>query len=160
MELLYTRSQAELLRQKIVEEYVIPIVEKVFTKYQRINSCTFAVAQYWDDQAHDEVHDILLFSVLNSFDWEASSQAAWYGKRDEVNLPGFKRDIGYLIGDIYQQVEKERGVVNDYYYREMIPAFAAFCKEGSHQCMSTSEAYTPYAILTRTDNSIAVEIVG
>ncbi|VEP16960.1 conserved hypothetical protein [Hyella patelloides LEGE 07179] len=42
----------------------------------------------------------------------------------------------------------------------MIPAFAAFCKEGSHQCMSTSEAYTPYAILTRTDNSIAVEIVG
>ncbi|MBO1351328.1 MAG: hypothetical protein EBE86_029990 [Hormoscilla sp. GUM202] len=41
-----------------------------------------------------------------------------------------------------------------------IPAFAAFCKEGSHQCMDLSEAYSPYAIFRRKGQEIEVEVVG
>jgi hypothetical protein len=43
---------------------------------------------------------------------------------------------------------------------DAIPAFAAFCREGSHQGMSVAEAYTPYAVLRRCGDDVSIEIVG
>lgn len=159
MELLYTKSHTELIRQRTIDGYVIPIVKKVLEKYPRINSATFAVAQYWDDQASDEVHDFFLDSVLDNPDWEAFARAGY--TEDKINLPGFKnRDRWSLDSFRYEQ----RKNPNIYDWNGLgideIAAFAAFCKEGSHQSMDYSEAYTPYAILRRRDNGIVVEIVG
>lgn len=110
--------------------------------------------------------------MLDTPDWEAyakSEQAAGnykYGKdyaksiKDPINLPGFV-DCHYEIGGYYSNLNREK---DRYYFdgfkTELIPAFAAFCKEGSHQSMDYAEAYTPYALFTRTDTGINIEIVG
>ncbi|VEP16961.1 conserved hypothetical protein [Hyella patelloides LEGE 07179] len=176
MTLLYTKSQTDLIRQKAIDKYVLPIVKKVFAKYPQINSASFAVAQYWDDNAYDEVHNFILYSVLDIPDWEAYSKSEnekelgdyknWddyfdNAIKDPINLPGITEYQDEIDREAWEELEKEP---NFYYWNGLgddeIAAFAAFCKEGSNQCMDYSEAYTPYAILTRTDNSIAVEIVG
>ena len=159
MELLYTKSHTELIRQRTINEYVVPTVKKVFAKYPPINSATFAVAQYWNDQASDEVHDFFLYSVLDTPDWDAFAQAEY--TEDKINLPGFKDRYQLSPSNVWDELRKDP---NFYDWNGLgideIAAFAAFCKEGSHQCMDYSEAYTPYTILRRTDNGIVVEIVG
>ena len=159
LELLYTRNQTVLIRQKIIDRYVIPTVEKVFTKYPKINSCTFAVAQYWDDQARDEVHAFFLYSVLDTPDWEAFAEAEY--EEDNINLPGFRYQYILSPGNIWDETKYRFDV--DYWNGlrgDEIAAFAAFCKEGSHQCMAYAEAYTPYAVLRRREEEIEIEIVG
>lgn len=94
MEHLYTKKQAAQLRQKLMDEYVVPIVKICFRRHSQLRSAALLVAQYWNDNG------------------------------------------------------------------EVIPAFAAFCREGAHQEMSIAEAYAPYAILRRCGDDIAIEIVG
>ena len=130
------------------------------------------MAQYWNDGALDEVHDLFVYSVLDTPSWEAfakSEQAEdnydngedYHNSiKDPINLPGFI-DYQYEIDGDYSNINIDE---NRYYFygfiSEEIAAFAAFCKEGSHQCMDYSEAYTPYALFTRTDAEIKIEIVG
>jgi hypothetical protein len=159
MEHLYTKQQAVQLRQKLMDEYVIPLVRICFRKYPQLRSATLLVAQYWDDEARDAVHSCFTFSVLDTPDLEAAAKANENWTEDSVNLPGFGR-YPYLVGNARQDLEKE-GYSN--YWDDnwdAIPAFAAFCREGAHQCMSTAEAYTPYAILRRCGDDITIEIVG
>ena len=169
---LYTAAETAVIREKILNSYALPIVKKVFDKYPQIKSAYFAVAQYWNDGALDEVHDFILYSILELPDWEAfakSEQAEdnyehWedYANsiKDPINLPGFI-DCQDEIDGNYTYVKLEG---NTYYFdgfnSEIIAAFAAFCKEDSHQCMDYAEAYTPYALFTRTDTGIKIEIVG
>lgn len=167
MELLYTKPQTKLLRQKIMDEYVVPIVKKVFEKYPQIRSATFTVAQYWDDNANDEVHDFFLFSVLETPDWEAFTKAEQEDRIDSINLPGFGTagDFGYfylldLQWNARNELEKDKDFYRWYGMSEEIPAFAAYAPEGAHQSMDYSEAYNPYAILYRKDNDVEVKIVG
>ena len=160
LELLYTRNQTEIIRQKIIDRYVIPTVKRAFDRYSRINSCTFAVAQYWNDNAHDEVHDFFLYSILDTPDWKAFAEAAEYDE-DKINLPGFKHRYILSPGNIW---DKTAYYSSDDFWNGLsadeIAAFAAFCKEDSHQCMAYAEAYTPYAILRRRNEEITVEIIG
>ena len=161
MTLLYTRAHTELIRQQIIDRYVIPIVKRAFEKYPQINSATFAVAQYWD-YGVSKIHDFFLYSVLDIPNWEAFAQSEKECIEDLVNLPDFEEERErFFCWFIEKELSKEeKELCNWDNTRELIPAFAAFCKEGSHQNMNYSEVYTPYAILTRTDNGIAVEIVG
>ena len=159
LELLYTRNQTKIIRQKIIELYVIPTVARVFNEYSRIHSCTFAVTQYWSDNAHDEVHDFFLYSVLDTPDWSAFAQAEYY--EDKVNLPGFKHRYILSPGNIWNQTKYQHS--DDFWNglrQDEIAAFAAYCKEGSHQCMADAEACSPYAILRRRSKTIEVEIIG
>ena len=159
LELLYTKTQTIIIRQKIINRYVIPTVKRAFTAYSRINSCIFAVAQYWDDNAHDEVHDFFLYSILDTPDWSAFAEAEY--DEDKVNLPGFKRRYILSPGNIWKNTEYR--YCSDFWNglrEDEIAAFAAFCKEGSHQCMANAEAYVAYAILRRRGQEIEVEIVG
>ena len=162
MKLLYTKSHTELIRQNVIDNYVLPIVKRAFAKYPQINSATFAVAQYWD-YGVSKIHDFFLYSVLDIPDWEAFAQSEKEGIEDSINLPGFEEERErFLFWSIIEKElsKEEQKHCNWDNTRELIPAFAAFCKEGSHQDMDYSEAYTPYAILRRTDNRIVVEIVG
>ena len=169
---LHTAAETAAIREKVINHYALLIVKRVFAKYPQIKSAYFAVAQYWDDGASDEVHNFFVYSVLNLPNWEAfakSEQAEdnyenWedYDNsiKDPINLPGFV-DFQYEIDGDYSNINIEK---SKYYFAgfkiELIAAFAAFCKEGSHQCMDYSEAYTPYTLFTRTDTGIKTEIVG
>ena len=43
---------------------------------------------------------------------------------------------------------------------DLIWAFAAYCKPGGDQRMSTAEAYAPYAVIRRAEDGVVSEIVG
>jgi hypothetical protein len=105
-EYLYTKEQVAQLRQKLMDEYVIPLVKICFRKYPQLRSATFLVAQYWNDEADDAVHDYFLFSVLDTLDLEAASKAEEDYKEDTINLPGFGEDP-YLAGEARDELEQE-----------------------------------------------------
>jgi hypothetical protein len=159
MEYLYTKQQAAQLRQKLMDEYVIPLVRIGFRKYPQLRSATLLVAQYWNDEADDAVHDYFIFSVLDTPDLEAAAKAEEDYLEDTINMPRFGEDP-YLAGDARDELEKEGYRCYWHDNGDAIPAFAAFCCEGAHQELSVAEAYTPYAILRRSNDDITVEIVG
>lgn len=55
MEHLYTKIQTEQLREKLIKNVIMPLVEANFNKNPQLNSATMLVAQYWDDEASDAV---------------------------------------------------------------------------------------------------------
>lgn len=153
MEHLYTKKQAAQLRQKSIDGFIVPIVKANFNKYPQLKSAAILVAQYWNDEASDAVHQHIIYSVLDTPDFEAAARGE-YGK-DTVNLPSLGR-----LEDRAYSVERNGEEVYWLENLDAIPAFAAFCKEGSHQCMDTFEAYTPYAVLRRQEDDIDIEVVG
>lgn len=160
MEHLYTKKQAAQLRQKIIEQAILPVVKKCFEKYPQIRSATLLVAQYWDDEATDAVHEHFVFSVLDTPDLEAAYKTEENYTEDNINLPGLGKYC-YLVGDAREELDEEG--CHDYYWPnnwDAIPAFAAFCREGASQLMSTAEAYTPYAVFRRCGDDIEIEVVG
>lgn len=149
------------LRTQLLEEWVKPAVRACFERYPELRSATLLVAQYWDDEAIDAVHNFFAFSVLNTPDLQAAFWAEENeAETDPINLPGLPPPWELL--EIVWQRDWQR---SDQVCWEdngiAIPAFSAFCREGAHQMMTLSDAYTPYAILRRgQDEEIEIEIVG
>ncbi|MBO1351327.1 MAG: hypothetical protein EBE86_029985 [Hormoscilla sp. GUM202] len=54
---LYSEEEAAQLRARIIDSYVKLGVKACFEKYPQLNSATFLIAQYWNDEARDEVPD-------------------------------------------------------------------------------------------------------
>ena len=169
IEYLYSKEEAAELREAIIQNFVKPIVRKAFEKYTQLNSAMLLVAQYWDDEANDDVHHLLFFSVLETLDIEVALETAENDCIDPVNLPEIltHSNIQYLSTNEIEsdRYENEKDYLawkeNHWYnYDNVVPAFAAFCKEYCHQNMRISEAYTPYAMLRRKGEEIEVEIVG
>lgn len=160
LEHLYTKKQAAQLRQKLIDSYIVPIVKANFKKYFQLKSAAILVAQYWNDEASDAVHYQLIYSVLDTPDFEAVAKAQTDWNEDTVNLPGISDRGGDLIDKVYSPAFD---TTEPYLWSDngnAIPAFAAFCKEGCDQNMEISEAYTLYAVLRRLGDGIEVEIVG
>ena len=166
---LYSKEEAAELREAIVQDFVKPIVRKAFEKYPQLNSAMLLVAQYWDDNAYDEVHHQIFFSVLEMLDIDAASKTeSTY--LDPVNLPGLPGQssiYSLCIDEVEGELEQDQKYLfswleNSWWNEKMtpVPAFAAFCKEGSHQEMEIDEAYAPYAILHRQRGEIKVEVIG
>ncbi|MEM9274965.1 MAG: hypothetical protein AAGA80_18670 [Cyanobacteria bacterium P01_F01_bin.143] len=180
---LYTATETTAIREKIINYYALPIVKKVFAKYPRIRSAYFAVAQYWDDNASDQVHYFILYSVLDIPNWEAYvrsenkedpkgckewSDLDWDNYfdieiKDCINLPDISEwEYMELITD--EEWEKLENSSDFYDFNglthEMVTAFAPFCKEGCHQDMDYGESYTNYALFTRMNTGIKIKIVG
>lgn len=166
MEHLYTKTQAEQLREKLIKNAIMPLVEANFNKNPQLNSATMLVAQYWDDEASDAVHQRLIYSVLDTPNIEAASIAQKDCTEDVINLLNLSSEYGELEDEVcfidVTEIEDE-DEADSYWWPDnfhAIPAFAAFCKEDCHQGMDTFEAYTPYAIFRRRDDDIEIEVVG
>ena len=154
-------AQPAQLRQQLMEEWVKPAVQACFDRYPELGSAILMVAQYWDDEALDAVHNFFVFSVLKTPDLQA---AFWAEENDPdvdpVNLPGLPAPwelLEIVWQRDWQQSEQlcwdDNGIA--------IPAFAAYCREDAHQAMSISEAYAPYAVIRRgKQNQLEVEIIG
>lgn len=100
-------------------------------------SVTLAVAQYWNDEARDAVHLLLLPSPLRDPGWPLVGPAPvrWPGEDSPLSLP-------YLDNSDY------------------ITAFGAYCLPGCDQEMSLNEAYRPYAIARMGPEGVEIERVG
>ncbi len=115
--------------------------QKTFDQYPDAKSALLSVAQYWNDEADDAVHDDVVYSRRHTplFPHECESREGsgpefcWYCRR----LPD-----NYLPWD-------DNGTA--------ISAFEMFCREDCSQDMDVGEAYLPYAVLRR---DMSVEIVG
>lgn len=158
---LYSRKEAAKLREEIIQDCIIPVVKSTFDRYPQLRSVILLVAQYWDDQANDAVHNRLFFSVLETPDietvWKLNAETIWKKQRqsDPLNIPGLQIELYEDENDEYFW-----GKIDWDDNGKAIPAFAAFCKEACNQLMSISEAYSPYAILQRKGEEIEVEVIG
>jgi hypothetical protein len=145
------------LRSRIINYELIPKVRTVFDKYERIQSAMLLVAQYWDDDAYDAVHYRLIFSVLPTPAIGVQLVEDENDDFDPVNLPGLpgRYEIDRIAQTVYEYAEYSWNNNNN-----VVPAFAAYCKEGCHQEMADLEAYSPYAVFRRKEGSIEIEVVG
>ena len=155
----YTPEEAEQKRTEAIEKCAVPYVEAIFKEEPTFNSAYMLVAQYWNDEADDAVHDRFLFSKLEKPDLEAAFKSIEFERdddSDQVNLDGRSHeDIEceyYKLADSASWWDE-----ND----SAIPLFAAFCKEDCHQEMECGEAYTPIVLFQRNeDNSVKWTFIG
>lgn len=56
-------EEAKTLREQIIAEAILPAARAVFAQRPQIQSALLAVAQCWDDEAEDAVHELLVFST-------------------------------------------------------------------------------------------------
>ncbi len=135
-------------RHRSVHEHFVPVVARVFAEHPLLKIAVFMVGQYWDDEAHDAVHYRLFFSQFEPPQMDAYNDLE--ADHNPNHPPGFDPDP-------YDPFYKEIPWDNNY---DAIPLFAAFCKEGAHQEMDETEAFTPYAFFRRGPLGVEVEIVG
>lgn len=115
------------------------------------NSVTLAVAQYWDDEASDAVHLRCVPSSEAAPSWPLPELAGgswrppwWTAARTaEAAVHGGCQALDPYLDNL-----------------DLVVAFAAFCEPSCHQEMEITEAYRPYALATRGDDGVDVEIVG
>ncbi|MBX3183674.1 MAG: hypothetical protein KIT72_06090 [Polyangiaceae bacterium] len=149
---LHSPAQTAAIREYVVSE-ARAIAARIFGEEPALQSATLFVAQYWADDADDEVHFIVVPSQLvdpvmptNS---EQDGAAAW----DLANL--LREDLRerYSIDHWFD------GVV-EYGWGPYISAFAAFCPEGASQDDEPPDRHAPYAIFRRGPDGLHTEIVG
>jgi hypothetical protein len=152
---IYTKEEAAELREKIVNSEILPQIQLVFSRYPQLRSAMLLVSQYWNDEASDEVHYQMTFSVLPTPAWEIGLENSY--EYDATNLPGLPE-----TDKVYDRFSEDFYKFEISWYSNLasIPAFAAYCKEGCHQEMDYVEAYTPYAVFRRKEAEIEIEVVG
>jgi uncharacterized protein (TIGR02996 family) len=142
-----SRGQADAARRRFVRTQLLPLVRSYFDKYDRLQSATLCVAQFWNDEAEDAVHGALVVSELPeptlagvrySYD-EADARA-------DPNVPntrivGQYEETGSVVG-IWAAGWDDNGAA--------IPLWAAFSPEGgSQEHELLDEAYAPAVLFFR-----------
>jgi hypothetical protein len=149
---LFTPMEAKQLREKLIRKWILPALEVRFTKFPQLKSAGLLVAQYWCDEASDAVHSLMHYSVLETPDFKAAISLE-YDQNDMVNLPNLPSNAGINWCGVEEMIQwDENGIA--------IPAFAAYCKEGMDQEMTTKEAFSLFAIFRKTDDGIDIEYCG
>ncbi len=151
------KDKAEELRNQLINDCIIPQIKGVFQKYKEIKSAILMVAQYWNDEAHDAVHQTIIYSELEEPDLLAAEKFEEEDKPDVINLPSIKNE--YNSYDYYLRADGNYKYWDD--NNMAIPAFACYCNEYCHQEMNTFEAYSPYALFKKSENNeISMKIIG
>jgi hypothetical protein len=114
-------------------------------KSVEVNAVVLRVAQYWNDNADDEVH----LRVIACADEPLGLHACRWGSTDEDG-PG---DGSYC--DMCWRTSMSAEALNQP-YTALIPAFEAFCREHAHQDAEHDDSYRPYAIARAS----GVDVVG
>lgn len=134
---LYGRTSAEL-REMCLRWYLEPMARRLFAAHEDVQSVVLAVAQYWADNASDEVHVWLWPSRQRDPAWGAPVPRAH--ERRDWQIEAVREAHRALFGS-------SRGPVTG--TARAITAFASFCKEGCTQEGDAAESFSPYAIARR-----------
>jgi hypothetical protein len=185
--MLYGAAPREL-RWMTLRWFVAPFARAVFHRVPAVQSIVFAVAQYWNDEASDATHHVLVPTDQRDPTWPECLSYA-HNKLVPVELPYNFAELS----EEQQQWAREEALAqaNDgaNYSRYAIEngehgaaftfvaslfgagsflddnwtfplAFASFCKPSASQDMDVRDAYTPYAIVRREPRDVSLEIVG
>ncbi|MEO1028346.1 MAG: hypothetical protein AAFX02_04740 [Pseudomonadota bacterium] len=172
-------EECEIRRQKALDEVIIPNVSFYFDRFEAFQSAVLFVSQYWCDEAHDAVHNNLLFSLYDAPDFTAHR-----ARIDQFEVSEEAKEASELVWEAHEYLfEPDEAVpllmkhlegrdcfevfYDDYavhlkrIYKkswkapfwdennEMIPAFAAFCPELGSQEDHPLHSAAPYAIFRR-----------
>jgi hypothetical protein len=158
-----TGTTSAELRRNMVEQSWRPAAARIFAALPEVQSVVFAVAQYWNDEAADQVHWRELPSLERDPRWpEMLTRPLYESEGDDFLAAEFVRRLpptpeGHPATDISDLTRPLPWLDED----KVITAFASCCTEGCHQEMSVAEAYRPYAIARRDGNQgVAIEVVG
>ena len=135
-----TPDESDAFRRRFVREQLLPIVSRYFAEHGLLRSAMLCVAQFWDDEASDAVHGLLVVSELPEPVLEG---LGWGDEGTDPNLPNkslkpkFRGRSGSII-DFYD-IGVRWGDNSD-----AIPLWAAFSPEGGSQHHGRlSENYAP-----------------
>jgi hypothetical protein len=142
MDYLLTACQTEHLRQQIIDESILPEIQVMFDHYDQLPSAVMLVAQYWNDNARDEVPDLVWYSVLATPDLTAVFKSDDNYESEPINLAGLE-SWGRQPQLRYPVQEKLVALSLPYQGGAAIPAFDAFCKEGAHQWYGKARSLYP-----------------
>jgi len=178
----------EEMRATCLRYYVEPLARMLFRPILAAQSLIFAVAQYWNDEADDAVHQLVVLcdhrdpkwpdclSYANNklvpielpynFDQLPPEDQQWV--RDEAiarasDVENYSRysadeDPYGAAVRVAQQTLGVRGFFDD---NDTLPrAFAPFSKKGVSHGMSVSQSYLPYAVVRREERGISTQIVA
>jgi uncharacterized protein (TIGR02996 family) len=128
---------------------------KLFADKPEYHSALFAVAQYWNDSANDEVHSRVLVSTRAVPVWphvcSYDDEEVWDDALEELVPAG-----NAIAGDACNYCHEDR-----WWLDMRVHAWEPYCHEHANQSQSMAEAYLPYAIARRRDAGEAeLEIVG
>jgi uncharacterized protein (TIGR02996 family) len=123
-----------------------------FRRRPETRSLLFAVAQYWNDQADDEVHDLVIASPRDVPAWPHICEGEEGDEGQGSATPGDRCNqlCDYEMGGV--------GTASD--------VFARFCHEYGSQDRPDHENHTPYAIARRRgggaggDVDVEIEVIG
>ncbi|MFK8001279.1 MAG: hypothetical protein AB8H86_16915 [Polyangiales bacterium] len=129
---------ADELRHMLLED-CHKTVRVVFKKHKPLRSVGLLVAQYWDDEAEDAVHERFICSELETPDVDAALGRGdvHSRERDYVNLPSFKE----------KRIPPH--VTAPWDPAAAVPAFAAYCTEGGDQSSPARDNYSLAAVFSR-----------
>lgn len=122
----------------------------------RWNSVLLCVAQYWDDEADDAVHPMLVASRFERPSWPHICPE-W----DEGEYPESTREGGADQDQACEYCGRDVPYVtgwNDNGWA--IAAFEPWCREGATQNDEPADAYLPYAVARQVAGEVRVEVVG
>jgi hypothetical protein len=152
----YFASEARQLRHEFFHRRLSAHVGEIFVHYANLRSAAFVVAQFYSDNAWDEVHMRLVFSEFETPDLHAGLSLLVDDKEDHINLPthgalNYEYSYRFVRDHLTTNIELADEVA--------IPLFAAFCKEGCHQDLPPAESYSLCAtIRRRVDGTLDVEV--
>lgn len=144
------------LRESFMERLVTPFVQCIFdTSETKI--VTFAVAQYWNDNADDEVHFAYWPGPWPQQSIYAVSDDPWVKQYRTIRQA--HRKLAERMG---RKPKENYYVFVDGDNRDMVKAFASCCTEGGSQDDDFPEPYTPYAVfraveMEDADAAVAVD---
>jgi hypothetical protein len=185
--MLYGQTPREL-RWMTLRWFVAPFARAVFHRVPAAQSIVFAVAQYWNDEASDAAHHVLVptdqrdpswpeclsyehnklvpvelpynFAALNEEEQQWAREEAIAQANDGANYSRYAIENGEH-GTAFTFVDALFGAGSFLDDNDTFPrAFASFCKPNASQGMDVRDAYTPYAIVRREARDVFVEIVG
>jgi uncharacterized protein (TIGR02996 family) len=129
-------------------EHLRTLARRAFEKRPETRSLLFAVAQYWNDQADDEVHDFLVSSPRDVPAWPHFCEM--YDEDGGLATPGEHCN---------QSCDLELGGIGVW-----PETWARFCHESGSQDRNDGENFTPYAIARRRGDGdqldFEVEVIG
>jgi hypothetical protein len=148
-------SEVRQLRHEFFRDRLLPHVGEWFAQYPKLQSSAFLVAQYYADNAWDEVHTRLVVSELTTPDLNAALTRTASDKEDHQNLPSYG-DLNYR----FRYSSPETFATNIELRDELaIPLFAAFCKEGSTQDFDDVDSFSVCATLRRqAEGTVEIDV--
>lgn len=138
-----SHGQTEMARRRFLRTELVPLVATYFEKYERLQSATLCVAQFWNDEADDAVHGELIVSELPEPDLNGVS--FYDDNKKDVNVPNTRFPSEYgeqsSVVSIWEHGWDSNHVA--------IPLWAAFSPEGGSQHESFPDGYAPAVMFYR-----------